>query len=125
MPHSFRNAIVLITGGVGFIGSNLGHRLVELGADVTVIDSLIPEYGGNLFSIADLADRVRVNISGVRDAHSMKHLVQDKDCLFNLAVRPADALPPPRFSAAEPAPAAPLRDAAAATRRSPSSDISG
>ena len=85
MSHSFRNASVLITGGVGFIGSNLAHRLVELGADVTVLDSLIPEYGGNLFNIADLADRVRVNISDVRDAHSMKHLVQDKDYLFNLA----------------------------------------
>jgi len=76
---------VLITGGLGFIGSNLARRLVELGARVTLVDSLIPEYGGNLFNIADIEDRVRVNISDVRDSHSMDYLVKEKDYLFNLA----------------------------------------
>jgi UDP-glucose 4-epimerase len=76
---------VLITGGLGFIGSNLARRLVELGAHVTLVDSLIPEYGGNLFNIADIEDKVRVNISDVRDEHSMKYLVQGQDYLFNLA----------------------------------------
>lgn len=76
---------VLITGGLGFIGSNLARRLVALGAQVTLVDSLIPEYGGNLFSIAGLEDRVRVNISDVRDEHSMRYLVQEQDYLFNLA----------------------------------------
>ncbi len=76
---------VLITGGLGFIGSNLARRLVALGAQVTLVDSLIPEYGGNLFNIAGIEDRVRVNISDVRDEHSMKYLVQGQDFLFNLA----------------------------------------
>jgi nucleoside-diphosphate-sugar epimerase len=76
---------VLITGGLGFIGSNLAQRLVELGAEVFLLDSLIPEYGGNLFNIADIENKVKVNISDVRDEHSMKCLVQDKDYLFNLA----------------------------------------
>ncbi|MCS7040691.1 MAG: GDP-mannose 4,6-dehydratase, partial [Caldilineales bacterium] len=76
---------VLITGGLGFIGSNLARRLVDLGAQVTLVDSLIPEYGGNLFNIAGIEDRVRVNISDVRDEHSMKYLVQGQDILFNLA----------------------------------------
>ncbi len=76
---------VLITGGLGFIGSNLARRLVEMGARVTLVDSLIPEYGGNLFNIAGIEDRVRVNISDVRDEHSMKYLVQGQDYLFNLA----------------------------------------
>jgi UDP-glucose 4-epimerase len=76
---------VLITGGLGFIGSNLARRLVELGAHVTLVDSLIPEYGGNLFNIAGIEDRVRVNISDVRDQHSMRYLVQGQDYLFNLA----------------------------------------
>lgn len=76
---------VLITGGLGFIGSNLARRLVELGANVTLVDSLIPEYGGNLFNIAGIEDQVRVNISDVRDPHSMRYLVQDQDYLFNLA----------------------------------------
>lgn len=76
---------VLITGGLGFIGSNLARRLVDLGAHVLLVDSLIPEYGGNLFNIAGLEDKVQVNISDVRDEHSMRYLVQGQDYLFNLA----------------------------------------
>lgn len=76
---------VLITGGVGFIGSNLARRLLDLGASVTLVDSLIPEYGGNLHNISDIATRVRLNISDVRDEHSMRYLVQGQDILFNLA----------------------------------------
>ena len=76
---------ILITGGLGFIGSNLAQRLVDLGASVTLVDSLIPEYGGNLFNIAGIEDKVRVNISDVRDEHSLKYLVQGQDVLFNLA----------------------------------------
>jgi UDP-glucose 4-epimerase len=76
---------VLVTGGLGFIGSTLAHRLAGSGADVTLVDSLIPEYGGNLFNIAGIEDRVRVNVSDVRDPHSMRHLIQGQDVLFNLA----------------------------------------
>jgi UDP-glucose 4-epimerase len=76
---------VLITGGVGFIGSNLAHRLHDLGASVMLADSLIPEYGGNLKNISDIATRVHLNISDVRDEHSMRYLVQHQDVLFNLA----------------------------------------
>lgn len=82
---SFSGAHVLITGGVGFIGSNLAARLVNLGADVTLVDSLIPEYGGNLHNIKEIKDRVHVNFSDVRDEHSMNYLVQGQDYLFNLA----------------------------------------
>jgi len=81
----FKGAKVLITGGLGFIGSNLAKRLVDLGADTLLVDSLIPEYGGNLHNIADFEDKVKVNISDVRDPHSMKYLVQGQDFLFNLA----------------------------------------
>lgn len=76
---------VLVTGGLGFIGSNLAHRLVDLGAAVTLVDSLIPEYGGNLFNIAGIEDRVRVNVADVRDEYSMRWLVRGHDILFNLA----------------------------------------
>ena len=82
---NFEGAHVLITGGLGFIGSNLAERLVAMGAHVTLVDSLIPEYGGNLFNVHSFADRVRVNISDVRDDHSMKYLIQGQDYLFNLA----------------------------------------
>lgn len=81
----FDGSSVLITGGLGFIGSNLARRLVGLGADVTVVDSLIPEYGGNLRNVADIADAITVNISDVRDPHSMRALIRGKDFLFNLA----------------------------------------
>lgn len=83
--RQFYQTRVLITGGLGFIGANLAQRLVDCGAQVTVVDSLIPEYGGNLFNIAGLEDRLRVNISDVRDRHSMRYLVQGQDYLFNLA----------------------------------------
>jgi len=85
MPDPFHHARVLITGGLGFIGSNLARRLVDLGAQVTILDSLVPEYGGNLFNVAGLEDRLRVNISDVRDEHSMRYLIQGQDFLFNLA----------------------------------------
>jgi len=82
---NFRSTKILITGGLGFIGSNLGIRLVELGAEVTLVDSLIPEYGGNLWNVETIRKDVRINISDVRDEHSMKYLVQGQDYLFNLA----------------------------------------
>lgn len=82
---SFDGARILITGGLGFIGSNLARRLVKLGAKVTLVDSLVPQYGGNLVNAAGIEDCVRINISDVRDEHSMHYLVQDHDFLFNLA----------------------------------------
>jgi len=85
MKGNFDGARVLITGGLGFIGSNLALRLVELGSDVTVVDSLIPDYGGSLYNVEPARNRLQVNVSDVRDTHSLRHLVQDKDYLFNLA----------------------------------------
>jgi len=81
----FDQAHVLITGGLGFIGSNLARRLVELGARVTLIDSLFPDYGGNRFNIAGIEDRLRVNISDVRNRHSLRTHLEGQDFLFNLA----------------------------------------
>lgn len=81
----YSGAHVLITGGLGFIGSNLGIRLLEEGASVTLVDSLIPEYGGNPANIRGYESRLKVNISDVRDPHSMKTLVKGHDFLFNLA----------------------------------------
>jgi len=81
----YRGRPVMITGGLGFIGSNLAHRLVDLGADVLLIDSLIPDYGGNLFNIEGIADRVRVNVADIRQQSTMNYLVQDRDVIFSLA----------------------------------------
>src|SRR6478735_1280951 len=68
---AFQGKRVLITGGLGFIGSNLARRLVALGAKVTLIDSLIPEYGGNMRNIRGLERKLNVNISDVRNHHGL------------------------------------------------------
>jgi len=83
--QAFSGAKVLITGGLGFIGSSLARRLVSCGAQVTLVDSLIPEYGGNPFNIHDIRERVAVSITDVRDPHAMTHLVKGQNFLFNLA----------------------------------------
>jgi UDP-glucose 4-epimerase len=80
-----RSKNVMITGGLGFIGSNLARRLVSLGANVTLVDSLVPEYGGNLFNIRGIEDRVHVNIADVRDQHGLAYLVKGRHYIFNLA----------------------------------------
>ena len=86
-PHRafYRGRKVLITGGLGFIGSNLARQLVDLGADVMLVDSLIPDYGGNLFNIDGIADRVHVNIADIRQQSTMNFLVRDRAVVFNLA----------------------------------------
>ena len=76
---------ILITGGLGFIGSNLARRLINEGHEVTLIDSLIPQYGGNLANISDFHDRVTVNISDVRDPFATRELLKGVDLVFNLA----------------------------------------
>jgi len=83
--NDFSNKKVLITGGLGFIGSNLAIKLVALGADVTLIDSLIPTYGGNVWNVEPIKDKVRINISDVRDPYAIKHLISGQHFLFNLA----------------------------------------
>ncbi len=87
MPASsdWKGRKVLITGGLGFIGSNLARRLVDLGADVIVVDSLVPEYGGNPFNVDGLEKALRVNISDIRDAYSLRYLVAGRETIFNLA----------------------------------------
>jgi UDP-glucose 4-epimerase len=83
--QKFAGKSILITGGLGFIGSNLARTLADQGACVTVVDSLIPEYGGNLFNLQGYESRIRINIADIRDEFSMAYLVQGQDYLFNLA----------------------------------------
>jgi nucleoside-diphosphate-sugar epimerase len=83
--NSWAGTRVLITGGLGFIGSNLARRLVRLGAQVTLVDSLIPEFGGNLRNIMDIRSSVTLNLSDVRDRHGFRALVREQQVIFNLA----------------------------------------
>ena len=81
----FKNLNVLITGGLGFIGSNLAENLVKYGSYVTCVDSLIPEYGGNIYNVSEIKSKIDINIADIRDQFSMNHIVKDKDIIFNLA----------------------------------------
>lgn len=83
--ESFRGRKVLVTGGLGFVGSNLAICLVELGAEVTLLDNMLPLYGGNLFNIEPIKDQVRINFSDIRDRPSMNYIVQGQDYVFHLA----------------------------------------
>src|SRR5512138_2887464 len=80
----YRDRRVLVTGGLGFIGSNLCRALADLGARVLAVDSLLPDYGGNLFNLDGYEDKVRINIADVR-GHGMEYLVRGQQVLFNLA----------------------------------------
>ena len=82
---TFHDKQVLITGGLGFLGSNLAIRLVALGARVTVLDAMLDNHGGNLFNVEPIRDQVTINLSDIRDESSLKHLVTGKDYIFHLA----------------------------------------
>ncbi len=83
--ETFKGKRVLVTGGLGFIGSNLSARLVALGARVTVVDNMMPRLGGNLFNVKGIADQIHINFSDVRDGHSMDFLVKGQEYIFHLA----------------------------------------
>jgi len=85
MEKFYHGKNVLITGGLGFIGSNLARHLVSLGANVTIIDSLIWAYGGNRFNVAGIEDKIKINIGDIRDRYSINELIKGQDILFNLA----------------------------------------
>ena len=82
---AFQGKRALVTGGMGFTGSNLAIALVGAGADVTIVDAMIPGYAGNLFNIEPVRDRVTVNFADVRDVNVMNYLVQGQDYVFHLA----------------------------------------
>ncbi len=85
VDQQYDGARVLITGGLGFIGSNLAIRLMRAGAQVTLVDAMIPEYGGNLFNIEPVRDHVTINFGDICDRHAMDWLVRDQDFVFHLA----------------------------------------
>ncbi|NTU73616.1 NAD-dependent epimerase/dehydratase family protein [Candidatus Roizmanbacteria bacterium] len=81
----FASKRILITGGLGFIGSNLAIRLVKEGAYVTIVDSMISDYGGNLFNIHPIKKKVHINFSDITDKNAMEYVIRDKDSIFHLA----------------------------------------
>jgi UDP-glucose 4-epimerase len=82
---AFKGKKVLVTGGLGFVGSNLTAQLVKMGATVTIVDNMIPRLGGNLFNVKEIVDHIHINFSDVRDSHSMDYLVKGQEFIFHLA----------------------------------------
>lgn len=85
MKNAFKGRTVLVLGGLGFIGSNVAHRLVDLGAEVVLVDSMLEQYGGNMANVEGIEDRVRINFSDIRDEHSLRYLVRNVDVVFSMA----------------------------------------
>ena len=81
----YRGRRVMITGGLGFIGSNLAHTLVDAGADVLLVDALVPDTGGNRHNIREIESRVGVHLADLRDRQAIAPLVAGCDVVFNLA----------------------------------------
>jgi UDP-glucose 4-epimerase len=78
---------ILITGGLGMIGSNLANKLVELGARISILDAMLPLYGGNFFNVEEIKDKISVNVADIRDISALNFLVKEKDIIFNLAAQ--------------------------------------
>ncbi len=87
LAKPFGGARVLITGGLGFIGSSVAIPLVRAGAEVTLVDAMIPDYGGNLANVTPVKDQVRINFCDVRDPHAIGYLVQGQDYIFHCAAQ--------------------------------------
>jgi UDP-glucose 4-epimerase len=84
-PKEMNGVKVLITGGLGFIGSNLAQALVGLGADVTLYDALLREYGANWVNIEEIRNKVNVVVGDVRDYDKLKSLVAEANIIFHCA----------------------------------------
>jgi UDP-glucose 4-epimerase len=83
--QTFRGTRALITGGLGFLGSNLALRLVECGARVTLVDALVPGAGGNWYNIEPIRTRATVHVGDICDSRRMDALVREQDHVFHLA----------------------------------------
>ncbi len=84
--HFYFGKKILITGGLGFLGSTLAIRLVELGAEVTLLDGMIPDLGANFFNIEPVKDRVKVVIANLGDRAATDYYVRDKDLIYNIGM---------------------------------------
>ncbi len=85
LASSFLGRRILITGGLGFIGSNLARALVTAGARVTVVDSLVATHGGSWSNVEGIEEELEVYELDVRDTESLHEHLREQEILFNLA----------------------------------------
>lgn len=84
---AFKGTPVLITGGAGFLGSNLAHTLVQAGAAVTILDAELPPYGANRFNLSEVADRITFVSGDIRRQEDVDRVVQGRTVIFHLAAQ--------------------------------------
>ncbi len=82
---SLKGKRILITGGLGFIGSNLAHRCVDAGAKVTIYDCLDPRSGGNMFNVKDIEKSIRLELNDIRNFEGLSACIRNQDVIFNCA----------------------------------------
>ncbi|MBT4376324.1 NAD-dependent epimerase/dehydratase family protein [archaeon] len=87
LKDSYYGKKVLITGGGGFIGSNLAIKLVNLGAKVSIMDAKLPPYGYNPFNLSSISNKIEFDYADIRDLNAVRRNVQDKDVIFSLAAQ--------------------------------------
>jgi UDP-glucose 4-epimerase len=87
ISDAFLGKHVLILGGLGFLGSSLALRLAQFGARITLVDAMIEEYGGNLFNVSSILDKVRINYCDIRDRAAMSCLVKGQEFVFHSAAQ--------------------------------------
>ena len=80
----FKDKRICITGGAGFIGSAIARRLAKI-SKVTIVDALIPEYGGNLQNLEAVKSLINIKIGDIRDKTILENMVKNVDIIFNMA----------------------------------------
>ncbi len=85
--HLLKDKSVLITGGLGFIGSSIAHRCVDLGAKVTLLDACLEPYGWNFANIREIEDRIHFIKGDVRDKKVIGQSVPEAEIIFHMAAQ--------------------------------------
>lgn len=92
LNNSYSGKKVLITGGGGFIGSNLAIRLIELGAEISIMDARLKPYGYNPFNLSSIKDKIKIDFSDIRDKTAVERNIANKEIIFNLAAQVGEKL---------------------------------
>jgi UDP-glucose 4-epimerase len=81
----YKKQPVMITGGLGFLGSNLAHRLAGLGAELTIVDNFQPDHGANWRNLHGIEDKAKVYLRDIRNTSAMEQLVKENNIIFHIA----------------------------------------
>lgn len=83
--EKYKGKKIMITGGLGFLGSSLARRLVNISSEIVLVDVMLSLYGGNLFNIEDIKNKVKTEIKDIRDKEAIERLIPGCHYIFNIA----------------------------------------